>query len=576
MLHRQQWQKTRSHSHIKINSMQIMVKALRALVLASVLLISLFCIEAAFAQADQAQVPGQNQPQGAAVVVKGKRLFVFQSVLDGKLPVERAHRTSEVLRQLAQDPNFDIGSIQTLETSQGTDIISGENRIATVSSEDARLAQSSTSKMAREFAGKIRYVLAERIESENAGSVATGIMLTVLSSVILLFLLALVSRCTTSLYLKLKEWKGSKITAIKIQQAELIGEHAFYELVVGSVRTLQVLLIVFVCAGYVLQVLTFFPRTRHLTKAIIANALVPLQNLFEGILDFFPEMLALIGIAIVAYAVNAFAHFIFNSLQDSTITIADFDPDWAEPTYKLVRGLIFIVAFMVALPYLPGWGSPAFNQVGLLLGLLVSLGSTGVVGNIMAGSVLTYTNAFKLGDRVKIGDCTGDIVEKTLFVTRVRTPKNEIVSIPNAQILNTNIMNYSVHARTGTLTVYTSVTIGYEAPWQQVQNLLIDAASSTPGIEQEPKPYVLQTSLDDYYVSYQINACTKLANELPTVYSNLHRQIQDKFNEANVEIMSPQYICLRDGNLTSIPINYMPKDYKQPPFMVEMNQTPKA
>jgi len=520
-----------------------------------------------------AQTPTDEENQGAAVVVNGRRLFVFYSSFDDRTPLERAERTSNILRHLSEDPDFDINSIQTLETAQGTDILSGTERIATVTGEDARIAQSSSSKLARDFAGKMRYALAQRIEKVNAGSIATGVGLSVLCSVILIFMLALVTRLTTSLYLKLKSWRGHRIKAIKIQQAELIGEHALYELIVGFVRFSQIALIIFIVIGYALQCLSFFPGTRHLAKAIVANAIAPLHTFIDGVIDFIPETLALLGIIVIAYVVNSFARFIFNALEDSTIRIADFDPDWAEPTYKLVRGLIFVIAFMVALPYLPGWGSPAFNQVGLLLGLLVSLGSTGVVGNVMAGTVLTYTNAFKLGDRVKIGECTGDVVEKTLFVTRLKTPKNEIVSIPNAQILNTNVMNYSVHAKSGTLTVYTSVTIGYESPYEQIQSLLINAALECPGIEAEPKPFVLQTSLDDYYITYQINAFTKLANDLPQVYSDLHLKILDKFNEAQVEIMSPQYICLRDGNLTSIPLNYMPKDYKQPPFVVDLTKS---
>ncbi len=537
----------------------------------------LFAAPQAHSQAEaqaQEQVPAQPQQQeGAAVVVNGKRLFVFYSNFDGKTPLERAERTSNILRHLSQESDFDINSIQTLETAQGTDILSGRERIATVSGEDARVAKSSPSVLARDFAGKIRYALAQRIEKVNAGSIATGVGLTLLCTMILIFVLALVTRLTTSLIGKLKEWRGHRIKAIKIQQAELIGEHSLYELVVSLTRFAQITIIILIFAGYVLQCLTFFPGTRHLSKAIIANAIAPVHAFFDGVIDFIPETLALVGIVIIAYLVNSFAQFIFNAIEDSTIRIADFDPDWAVPTYKLVRGLICVIAVMVALPYMPGWGSPAFNQVGLLLGLLVSLGSTGVVGNVMAGTVLTYTNAFKLGDRVKIGECTGDVVEKTLFVTRIKTPKNEIVSIPNAQILNTNVMNYSVHARTGTLTVHTSVTIGYETPYEQIQNLLIDAALSCPGIEAEPKPFVLQTSLDDYYISYEINACTRLANELPQVYSDLHLKILDKFNEAQVEIMSPQYVCLRDGNLTSIPINYMPKDYKVPPFVVDISNS---
>lgn len=352
----------------------------------------------------QPQTPAQAQPQqqeGAAVVVNGKRLFVFYSNFDGKTPLERAERTSNILRHFSQESDFDINSIQTLETAQGTDILSGRERIATVSGEDARVAKSSPSVLARDFAGKIRYALAQRIEKVNAGSIATGVGLTLLCTMILIFVLALVTRLTTSLIGKLKEWRGHRIKAIKIQQAELIGEHSLYELVVSLTRFAQITIIILIFAGYVLQCLTFFPGTRHLSKAIIANAIAPVHAFFDGVIDFIPETLALVGIVIIAYLVNSFAQFIFNAIEDSTIRIADFDPDWAVPTYKLVRGLICVIAVMVALPYMPGWGSPAFNQVGLLLGLLVSLGSTGVVGNVMAGTVLTYTNAFKLGDRVK-------------------------------------------------------------------------------------------------------------------------------------------------------------------------------
>src|SRR5262249_55867337 len=163
-------------------------------------------------------------------------------------------------------------------------------------------------------------------------------------------------------------------------------------------------------------------------------------------------------------AIISFARFFFDAVRDKTIRFAEFDPDWAEPSYKLARFIIIAFALMVALPYLPGWDSPAFKQVGLVLGVLVSLGSTGVVSNVMAGAVITYTNAFKIGDRVTIGECTGDVVEKTLFVTRIRTVKNEVVSVPNGQIMNTNVVNFSTMGSKGMLILHTMVTIGYEEP----------------------------------------------------------------------------------------------------------------
>ncbi len=276
-------------------------------------------------------------------------------------------------------------------------------------------------------------------------------------------------------------------------------------------------------------------------------------------------------IALATYAIISFARFFFDSLRDQTIRFADFDPDWAEPSYKLSRFVIIAFALMVALPYLPGWESPAFKQVGLVLGVLVSLGSSGVVSNVMAGAVLTYTNAFKMGDRITIGECTGDVVQKSLFVTKVRTVKNEVVSVPNASILSSNVINFSTMSAQGRLIVHSTVTIGYEEPYEKIDKILLEAAARCSGVLKEPAPFVLQTSLDDYYVSYEVNAFTNQANNLQQVYSELHKHIQDTFNEAKVEIMSPAYTCLRDGNDIAIPVSYRGEGYKSPSFSVTTN-----
>ena len=177
--------------------------------------------------------------------------------------------------------------------------------------------------------------------------------------------------------------------------------------------------------------------------------------------------------------------------------------------------------------------------------------------------------SFTIGDRVKIGDVTGDVIEKTMLVTRVRTTKNEIISIPNSTILTSHIINFSSDAPDKGLILHTPVTIGYDAPWRQVHQLLIGAALATEFIEKEPKPFVLQTSLDDFYVSYQINAYTRAPNRQAATYSLLHQNIQDKFNEAGVEIMSPHYRAQRDGNQTTVPADYLPAGYQAPHFRVK-------
>jgi small-conductance mechanosensitive channel len=200
------------------------------------------------------------------------------------------------------------------------------------------------------------------------------------------------------------------------------------------------------------------------------------------------------------------------------------------------------------------------------------------VANVVAGTILTYTRAFEIGDRVRIADTVGDVIEKTLLATRVQTVKNEIVTVPNALVLGSHITNFSgsPSPRAQPLILHTTVTIGYDAPWRMVHELLIAAALRTSGIQKNPNPFVLQTSLDDFYVHYQINAYTAEPGRMTLIYAELHQNIQDCFNEAGVEIMSPHFSSLRDGNRKAVPGDYLPKTYAAPMFRVGRNQSTAA
>lgn len=516
--------------------------------------------------------PPPNVPEGAAVVVKGKRLFYFYSNVGEYTPRQRAVMASEALQRLAENPDFEVDSIRVQETAVGTDIVSGSTVIATVTPDDAKIAQSSTTQMANNFASRVRLAVSERREENTASRMAIGIGLAIASTVILLLSLILISKFCADLVASIHRARGEKIRGLRIQNAELIGANSLADLLLTSVKFSQILLFFVLVATYIVQVLGFFPSTKHLAKAVMANTLAPMASVWEKVLEYFPSLIMLVLITLVAYAVMGFARFFFDSLRDETIKFADFDPDWAEPTYKLSRFLILAFALMVAMPYLPGWDSPAFKQVGLVIGILVSFGSTAVVSNVMAGAVLTYTNAFKFGDRVKIGEVVGDIVEKNLFVTKVRTPKNEMISIPNGTIMTSNVTNYSTLAREKQLILYTSVTIGYDEPWEQVEACLMAAAAETKGLLTEPKPFILQNELADFWVDYQLNVYTDLANEMPNIYSALHKKIQDKFNEAGMEIMSPHVFAVRDGNQIAIPPQYRGENYKPTTFGVTHQQ----
>ena len=244
---------------------------------------------------------------------------------------------------------------------------------------------------------------------------------------------------------------------------------------------------------------------------------------------------------------------VFDGIKSRRIYLRNFYPEWAETSFSLIKLMIYALTAVIIFPYLPGSSSPAFQGISIFVGVLVSLGSTTAVANVIAGIVLTYTRAFAVGDQVEVGGTRGKIIERSTFVTRIQTLKNVIVSIPNSMVLNNNIINYSKNMGQSGLLVHTTITIGYDVPWQTVNELLISAARKTDNIVDNPEPFVLQTSLDDNYVSYEVNVWTRKAEELPRIYSSLHANILDEFHGHNVEITSPAFQANRDANESTIP-----------------------
>jgi small-conductance mechanosensitive channel len=206
-----------------------------------------------------------------------------------------------------------------------------------------------------------------------------------------------------------------------------------------------------------------------------------------------------------------------------------------------VRILVVALAVVVAYPYIPGSNSEAFKGVSLFMGIIFSLGSSSLIGNLIAGYSMTYRRAFKLGDRVRIGQHVGEVSQMRLMVTHLRTPKNEEVVVPNSVILGAEVVNYSSLAREQGLILHTTVGIGYETPWRQVEAMLLEAATRTKGLLSQPPPFVLQTLLGDFCVTYEINAYCDTPHSMAGLYAELHRNILDVFNEYGVQIMTPAY-----------------------------------
>jgi small-conductance mechanosensitive channel len=399
-------------------------------------------------------------------------------------------------------------------------------------------------------------------------SIAFSILWTLLATAAFLLLLKAMSHFFPRLYRKIHSWHGRYIRSIRIQKLELLPAERITHVLLALASGVRVLLSLIFFYFYISLVFSFFPWTRGYARILLNYTLYPVRTVGSAAANYLPNVFFIVVILAVAYYLTKVVKFFFVQIGKGTLTLPGFYKDWAAPTYKIARFLIIAFTAIVVFPYLPGSKSPAFQGVSIFLGLLLSLGSSSAIANVVAGVVLTYTRAFQLGDRVKIGDAVGDVTEKTLLVTRIRTIKNVDISIPNALVLGTNIVNYSSSARETGLILHTSVTIGYDTPWRTVHDLLIAAAGATNHILSEPAPFVLQTGLNDFYVGYELNAYTREPHKMAQIYSDLHQHIQDKFYEAGVEIMSPHYTSVRDGNATAIPDQYLPKDYSAPAFRV--------
>jgi small-conductance mechanosensitive channel len=363
--------------------------------------------------------------------------------------------------------------------------------------------------------------------------------------------------------------RGRRLKDLRFQRVKLLSANQLTKAILIGARYTRYVLNILLVLLYLACIFSIFPQTRGVVTTILNSIFQVIANGWKGFVDYLPDLFNLVIIIIIARYGIKLIQFIFQEVEKGTITFAGFHREWAIPTYQLVRILVIALTLVVAFPYLPGSSSPAFQGISIFIGALLSLGSSSFIANIISGVVLTYTRAFRIGDRVKIADTIGDIMDKSLLVTRVRTIKNVDVTIPNSLVLGSHIINYSSDAKEDGLILNTTVTLGYDIPWRQVHETLIAAALATTDILPEPRPFIFQTSLDNNYVSYELNAYTDQANRMQIIYSDLHQNIQDHCNQAGIEILSPQYSMLRDGNSSTIPAKHLPKGYQPTAFRVE-------
>jgi small-conductance mechanosensitive channel len=476
----------------------------------------------------------------APVEVDGVVLFRVRGATSLPAAV-RADAWAERIREAAQDPAIDPNNLRIVETNHGLEFRVGDHLLGLVVEADARLEGLTAPELALAHSAAIKAAIeryrAARTPMRLGTAAARALGATALLAALLALLLPLFRRIDRFVQRRFER----RARELEAKSFELLRAHRLRALLRGTLHTLRAVFLAGLLYVYVRYTLGLFPWTRFIAVRLDSWVLSPLQTMGRAFVAEIPDLIFLVILAfVVRYGLKLLRLF-FDGIGRGSIVFEGFDAEWAAPTYKIVRMAVIAFAVVVAYPYIPGSSSEAFKGVSIFAGIVFSLGSTSAISNIIAGYTMTYRRAFRVGDRVKIGDVVGEVTDIRVQVTTLRTLKNEEVVVPNASILNHEIVNYTTLARSHGLILHTTVGIGYEVPWRQVEAMLLLAAERTPGLLKDPAPFVLQRALGDYAVSYELNVYCGDARQMMPLYTALHRNIQDVFNEYGVQIMTPSY-----------------------------------
>jgi small-conductance mechanosensitive channel len=539
-------------------------------------LLSLALMSSAFGAWDPNELPPGFvvEKQGSPVELDGHPLFYLRVKQKVFSTEKRARKLSEGIKKLADDPTFDPKTIGVEDSPLSSDIMVGDQTFMPVWAFEAKVEGKPAPVLAREYAETIRQAIIRYQQEHSLRALVVGTLKTLVAIAVLSLLFILLLRGVRRINLAIEATQ--RIQGVKLGTFEFFTAERVKAVLVGTVKIFRLLTALFLFYLLLHLGLSFFPWTHKYAVMLYESLLEALAVIGRGIWDQIPSIIFLIVLILIARYVLKTLRFVFAQVEAGKITLPGVDAEVAPITYKIMRILVIAFVAVIAYPFIPGSDSAAFKGISIFLGVLFSLGSTSAIANLIAGISLTYTRAFREGDVIKVGDAMGVVLERKLYVTRIKTYKNQIVTIPNANILTNHVINLSQEAKAGDgLILHTSITIGYDAPWETIHALLIEAAHATKHILKSPSPFVLQTGLNDFYVTYELNAYTDAPEIMPRIYGELHQNIQDKFNEAGVEIMSPHYTQIRDGNRSTIPAEYLPPDYQPPAIRVTTDNGPR-
>lgn len=504
--------------------------------------------------------------KGYPVISANDTLFYIYTGVLNYTPHQRSQIVSEKIDFLKSEYDIRKDSLKVAKSQKFIDIFFRDQVVLRVTDEEA-IAQGKSKEV---LADNVVEIIDTKILIYKEERTLIEILKQTGISIGVLLVLLLLIRSNNRLFRKIINKKlllftDTVLPKIKLKSYEIVEPKILKRMVLaGSTLTQYFINLVLLYIALPI-IFSIFPDTENLSDQLIELVVTPLKTMFYSFVEFIPDLITIVIVVLITHYSIKFISYIMESIADEKIKIPGFYPDWATTTFNLIRIFAWIFAFVIIFPHLPGSSSDAFQGVTVFIGLIVSLGSTSIIGNLVAGVVITYMRPFLIGDMIKVGNQLGSVVQKTTFAIKIRTSKKELITIPNSTILTSDIVNLSASNTKSGIILYSTITIGYDVPWRQVHELLIEAAKKTGNTMEQPEPFVLQTSLDDFYISYQINLYTDKPILQAKIYSELHQNIQDDFNEAGIEIMSPHYSAARDGNQSTIPEENLPKDY-EPPF----------
>ncbi len=479
-------------------------------------------------------------PVSMPVIVDGETIFIVRG-MSARPAEERASMISDNLIKVAEESDDNKVSIRIRTSEHGEEILANGSKIHIVTQADAEFEQVEIDVLI--------YLLADSIEAAILNYRLDRSYDARVDSLIeaLLWTLGFVGFS----FLYFRQRNSFPVLIGKHIERRFVGvEEATQEIVQGkavaalSQFILRFLLLALYCIliyYYISFVLFAFAETRPFAEILITYITDPVFEALMGVVHYIPNLVTLaIIFYFTRYAIRATKVF-FTNIEAGTFKLKDFEPHWVWPSYNIVRALLIAIGVVFAFPYIPGSDSAAFQGLTILAGVMVSMGSNSVVSNVLAGLFVLYRRSANVGDRIKIGEHVGDVVRIQLTETHLKSVKNELISIPNAQLLNSDVINYSSKIDGRGLLLHTTVGIGYEEPQEKVEAMLLEAANRTQGLKKSPPPFVLWTALADYAINYQVNAYTTRGSSMPKMLSDLHRNIVAVFNENNVQIMTPSY-----------------------------------